>query len=88
MFTSIFTKSAFLFSISLATLNSAFPVGTRDVYAPPITYPHQGTVWYTGQFHNVTWNTSDPPSQITNPYGRIVLAKNGIEDGGMCSFAA
>ena len=34
---------------------SAVPVETRDVYVPPVTYPHKGTVWYSGQRHNVTW---------------------------------
>lgn len=28
---------------------------TRDVYSPPVLYPHAGTVWYSGQRHNVTW---------------------------------
>lgn len=27
----------------------------RDVYTPPVLYPHAGTVWYKGQTHNVTW---------------------------------
>ena len=27
----------------------------RDVYAPPITYPTNGTIWAVGQKWNVTW---------------------------------
>lgn len=30
-------------------------VEVRDVYAPVVTYPHHGTIWYSGQRHNVTW---------------------------------
>ena len=37
---------------------SAAPVEERDVYTPPVTYPHAGTVWYSGQRHNVTWYVS------------------------------
>ena len=38
-------------------LAAAMPVEMekRDVYVPPILYPHAGTVWYKGQRHNVTW---------------------------------
>ncbi|KAF8145737.1 hypothetical protein K438DRAFT_1629583 [Mycena galopus ATCC 62051] len=48
---------------------------TRDVYTPPVTYPHAGTVWIVGQTHNVTWNTTNPPARITNPIGQITLRK-------------
>lgn len=27
----------------------------RDVFVPPVLYPHAGTVWTKGQRHNVTW---------------------------------
>ena len=27
----------------------------RDVFVPPVLYPHNGTVWTIGQRHNVTW---------------------------------
>ena len=30
-------------------------VEKRDVFVPPVLYPHAGTVWYSGQRHNVTW---------------------------------
>ena len=38
---------------------AALPVATlkdRDVYVPPVLYPHSGVVWYKGQKHNVTWS--------------------------------
>ncbi|KAI0823542.1 hypothetical protein BC628DRAFT_1411560 [Trametes gibbosa] len=50
----------------------------RDVYAPPVLYPHAGTVWYKGQTHNVTWDVSSPPVNITNKIGRIMLRKNNL----------
>ncbi|KAI0629495.1 hypothetical protein C8Q77DRAFT_1161104 [Trametes polyzona] len=50
----------------------------RDVYTPPVLYPHAGTVWYKGQTHNVTWDVSDPPVNITNKLGFILLRKGNI----------
>ncbi|OSC98778.1 hypothetical protein PYCCODRAFT_1396376 [Trametes coccinea BRFM310] len=47
----------------------------RAVFTPPVTYPHAGTVWFKGQTHNVTWDTSDAPVNITNKLGRILLRK-------------
>lgn len=66
------------FIVSFFTMVSALPVSVRDVYVPPVTYPTAGTVWHIGQNYNVTWDTSDPPVNITNKYGMIVLAKGGI----------
>ncbi|KAJ7103885.1 hypothetical protein C8R44DRAFT_808305 [Mycena epipterygia] len=51
---------------------------TRDVFTPPVTYPHAGTVWFVGQTHNVTWDTSDAPVNITNKIGFIMLRKGGL----------
>ncbi|KAH9855867.1 hypothetical protein C2E23DRAFT_901200 [Lenzites betulinus] len=50
----------------------------RDVYSPPVLYPHTGTVWYKGQTHNVTWDVSSPPVNITDKTGLITLRKSGI----------
>ena len=52
--------SAALFAL-LATLVGAVPTAVhapleaRDVFVPPVTYPHAGTVWYRGQTHTVKW---------------------------------
>ncbi|KAH9900765.1 hypothetical protein C8Q73DRAFT_675728 [Cubamyces lactineus] len=62
-------------------LAAAMPVAEmekRDVYVPPILYPHAGTVWYKDQRHNVTWDVSDPPVNITNKVGRIMLRKGDL----------
>ncbi|EIN12651.1 hypothetical protein PUNSTDRAFT_49940 [Punctularia strigosozonata HHB-11173 SS5] len=69
-----------LFVSLFASLAAALPVSLepRDVYVPPVLYPHAGTVWKVGAHHNVTWDVSDPPVNITNKFGMIVLAKNGI----------
>lgn len=48
----------------------------RDVYAPPVTFPSNGTVWKPFEVHNVTWDVSDPPEQITNRIGTIRLVKD------------
>ncbi|KAI0326015.1 hypothetical protein GY45DRAFT_1339759 [Cubamyces sp. BRFM 1775] len=80
--TSSFTKALVL---SVAVLGMFFQVAAavpaaevdkRTVFTPLVTYPHTGTVWYKGQTHNVTWDTSDAPSSITGRYGgRIQLRK-------------
>jgi hypothetical protein len=52
----IFPVVALLFS-ALAYLVSAAPIvfTNRDVWAPPITQPHNGTVWVVGEEVVVTW---------------------------------
>ncbi|MFD9793626.1 hypothetical protein ACFWXK_22070 [Streptomyces sp. NPDC059070] len=49
----------------------------RDVYAPPILSPVAGDVWPVGSTQTVTWDTSNPPQQITNPTGLIALSRRG-----------
>ncbi|KAJ7600820.1 hypothetical protein C8J56DRAFT_911378 [Mycena floridula] len=47
---------------------------SRVVYAPTITSPSEsngGTIWKAGSKVEVTWDASNPPSQITNPKGRF-----------------
>ncbi|TBU35383.1 hypothetical protein BD311DRAFT_743895 [Dichomitus squalens] len=61
-------------------LGAALPAAElqkRDVFTPPVLYPHNGTVWTIGQRHNVTWDVSNPPKQITNKQGLILLRKSG-----------
>jgi hypothetical protein len=83
--TSLFALSA------LSSFVVSAPIEARDVYVPRILYPTAGTVWKAGSTHKVTWyvilkrfglsklidcrDTSNPPAQITNPLGKIVLAK-------------
>ncbi|KAI0771066.1 hypothetical protein BD413DRAFT_679037 [Trametes elegans] len=81
---SVFTQCLFLllaFFALFSQLAAALPVAElekRDVYVPPVLYPHSGTVWYKGQTHNVTWDVSDPPVNITNSIGRIMLRKANL----------
>lgn len=45
-----------LSAVAQLALTGATPIANkRDVYVPPVLYPHAGTVWYSGQTHNVTW---------------------------------
>lgn len=69
--------SATAFSILSGAAASALPLAPRDVFVPPVTYPHAGTVWQMGARHNVTWSTAGAPVNITNSVGMIVLAQNG-----------
>ncbi|CAL1705785.1 unnamed protein product [Somion occarium] len=80
-----FTNALMTFTLSLFALLgmfaahvSALPLHEdslekRDVYVPPVLYPHTGTVWKSGQRHNVTWDISNPPVNITNRIGFILL---------------
>ncbi|CDO72631.1 hypothetical protein BN946_scf184985.g50 [Trametes cinnabarina] len=82
---SVSLAKVFLFFFALfgvfSSLAAAVPVAEmekRDVFVPPVTYPHAGTVWYKGQRHNVTWDTTNHPVNITNKLGRIMLRKGDI----------
>ncbi|KAK0489279.1 hypothetical protein IW261DRAFT_405606 [Armillaria novae-zelandiae] len=48
---------------------------TRDVYAPPVTNPDASTFWTVNITQTVTWDTFNPPAQITNRFGSIRLRK-------------
>ncbi|KAE9405713.1 hypothetical protein BT96DRAFT_915917 [Gymnopus androsaceus JB14] len=55
------------------------PIQKRDVFTPPITYPTNTTVWNKGEVHNVTWDISGAPVNITNRFGgRIQLRAGGL----------
>ncbi|KAJ7736576.1 hypothetical protein DFH07DRAFT_779647 [Mycena maculata] len=69
---------AFLSAAALAAVQATPLISSRDVYAPPITYPHTDSVWLVGQTHTVTWNATNPPAQITNPIGTILLRKSNL----------
>ncbi|KAL4080687.1 symbiosis-related protein, partial [Scleroderma citrinum] len=79
----MFSKSFMtpLFALmSFLTLVMAMPLQKRDVYVPPILEPNAQMVWTVGQYYNVTWNTTNPPAQITNSVGQIYLVVNGLID--------
>jgi len=66
----------FVFTLlALLTFVASAPVSPRDVFVPPVTYPSAGVIWKAGDSHDVTWDISNPPKQITNKKGKIVLAK-------------
>ncbi|KII88217.1 hypothetical protein PLICRDRAFT_41366 [Plicaturopsis crispa FD-325 SS-3] len=69
--------SLVLAAASTAALAVPAARSALDVFVPPITYPHAGTQWYRGQTHNVTWDTSNAPVNITNRYGEIDLVRAG-----------
>ncbi|KAJ3850655.1 hypothetical protein EV368DRAFT_84323 [Lentinula lateritia] len=67
-----------IFMTILFTIANAVPVFKRDVFVPPITYPTSTTVWNKGEIHNVTWDISQAPVNITNKLGRIQLRQDGL----------
>jgi len=72
----IITTFVYLLLTSFLTV-LAIPIDleSRDVYVPPVLYPRQGTVWLVGEHHTVVWDTSNPPVNITNKIGQILLRK-------------
>ncbi|KAJ7781758.1 hypothetical protein DFH07DRAFT_791379 [Mycena maculata] len=56
----LMTMLFFLFPLILAA-----PLGTREVYAPPITKPTADSVWTVGAVETVTWNASGIPPGVT-----------------------
>ncbi|KIK04102.1 hypothetical protein K443DRAFT_676234 [Laccaria amethystina LaAM-08-1] len=76
--TIIFTLCA-LFSFSTAAPISA-ELLKRDVFDPPVISPGKGTVWKVDTEQTVTWNVTNPPKQITNNKGEIILSNNGVLD--------
>jgi hypothetical protein len=92
------TTLAIFFSVLLSTLAllgaTPVPLNTRDVFVPPVLYPHNGTVWIIKQRHHVTWysflltvlavvltrirDTSNAPVNITNKLGLIMLRKGDL----------
>jgi len=74
-----FTFLSFATVFAVAASTSAKPVVPReilDVWAPTIISPNSTTVWTLGQQYNVTWNTSNAPSEISNG-AAVVLGENG-----------
>ncbi|KAJ7641938.1 hypothetical protein FB45DRAFT_737707 [Roridomyces roridus] len=66
-------------SLLVAALSAAAnPLEARDVFDPPVTSPTAGTVWVSGQTQTVTWDTSNPPKDITNAVGKLVLVKDKV----------
>lgn len=56
MMTTSFMNTLLFFVAALVAVVSAAPaLMRRDVFVPPILYPHAGTVWKVGHKHNVTW---------------------------------
>ncbi|CAK5267965.1 unnamed protein product [Mycena citricolor] len=77
--TTAFAAAAVLMSAMFSIRSvGALPLDARDVFVPPVLYPHAGTVWGVGQQHHVVWDTSNAPKQITNGKGVVMLRKANI----------
>ncbi|KAG9227752.1 hypothetical protein PLEOSDRAFT_1113484 [Pleurotus ostreatus PC15] len=74
---SSFSAVLSLLVVALASIVFARPT---QIYVPPLTSPSAGTSWKAGGRYNVTWDTSKPPEDITNDRGRVVLARDGLQD--------
>ncbi|KAJ3567550.1 hypothetical protein NP233_g6294 [Leucocoprinus birnbaumii] len=76
LFTFLLTFFAF-FGSNFVT--QAAPIQQRDVWVPKILTPTADTVWSVGEQVTVTWDTSNPPKQITNRIGFILLRSGTFE---------
>lgn len=84
--TSISTMNLFTFFLTIFTLLGSFVVQAapavelerRDVFVPPVLSPKAGDVWKSGSTVEVVWDVSNPPKQITNKIGRIMLRKGDL----------
>ncbi|EKM50797.1 uncharacterized protein PHACADRAFT_104333 [Phanerochaete carnosa HHB-10118-sp] len=73
----MFSKTALLAALLAAVASvTARPL---DVWDPEITSPTAGVRWLPGDIHNITWDTSNAPADISE-VSMIVLAKGGVED--------
>ncbi|KAK0203260.1 hypothetical protein DFS33DRAFT_1385610 [Desarmillaria ectypa] len=71
-------SAASLVALLAATASASVAPTRRDIFAPPITSPTTGTVWTVKTTQNVTWDTSNPPSPITDRNrSSIRLTKGG-----------
>ncbi|KAJ7648706.1 hypothetical protein DFH06DRAFT_1209392 [Mycena polygramma] len=70
-----FTLFTTLMSAAALTAVQAMPL---DVFVPAVLNPTAGEVWTVGSQQNVTWDVSDPPVNITNQQGLILLRKAGL----------
>ncbi|KAI0714894.1 hypothetical protein C8Q76DRAFT_784089 [Earliella scabrosa] len=73
----IFSKSSVVGSLALA-LSLFSQAVSAEQWVPQVLEPNGSTPpWQAGQLRNVTWDTSNPPAQIDNPFGTVMLAKGG-----------
>jgi len=83
LFTSFLFITIILISNAFSATASPSPspsvLQKRDAFVPPITYPTNTTVWNNGEMHNVTWDISQAPVNITDRFGgRIQLRAGGL----------
>ncbi|MBO1419655.1 GPI anchored serine-threonine rich family protein [Streptomyces sp. FH025] len=71
--TGLLTTAAAPATGSAVAAHCADRVDRRDVYVPRILSPRAGEVWRSGERVEVTWDVSDPPRQITNRTGSVLL---------------
>ncbi|EKM75345.1 hypothetical protein AGABI1DRAFT_87906 [Agaricus bisporus var. burnettii JB137-S8] len=76
----MFTNIYFVAIVLLTTLTGVSHGAPLNVYAPPLITPAEGAVWIIGTNQTVTWDTSRPPTQITQRNSRLILSKGGRLD--------
>jgi len=82
MFSTMFSIAGTALALASVSAASALPVSSRDVWDPAIFTPTSETLWYIGQEYTVTWNTSNPPQEVTDVYGRLYLTQGDSGQAG------
>ena len=62
---------------AFSALTSASNLVQRDIWDPKVLTPTAGSVLHVGTNFTVTWDTSNPPAQVSDPTGMLVLVVNG-----------
>ncbi|KAF8817204.1 hypothetical protein BYT27DRAFT_7127050 [Phlegmacium glaucopus] len=76
-----FTTTIFsIISLISQVATAPIELEKRDVFVPPVLTPDSTSVWKCGSTQTVTWDVSNPPKQITNTKGQIILVKDGMLD--------
>ena len=82
----MFSKSALLALVSSLSAVAVVNAASEVIFDPTITSPTSATVWTVGTKVNVTWDTSNAPSQISNE-GEVTLDQSGSQvSGGTLEF--
>ncbi|KAH6901751.1 hypothetical protein BKA70DRAFT_680580 [Coprinopsis sp. MPI-PUGE-AT-0042] len=77
-----FKTSALGFFVAFCSLQVSVASPTleaRDVFVPAVLKPDSTSTWVIGATEKVVWDISNPPAQISNREGKIVLRSVATE---------
>lgn len=63
---------------AFSALASASAIVQRDIWDPEVLTPTAGSILQAGQNFTVTWDTSNPPAEVSDPTGALTLVINDV----------